>query len=143
MGYETYFHGELNIYPPLSEEERAHIEGILSAGKDFDPNCPFGWGEGMYLEGNSALSSPEETGKYYDLEGFLEWLVENYLSPNPKARGSFDFEIQGHLCNGEIWASGEDDDDFWKLHVIDSVVHHCDGHVVYAQPVLKFGGING
>lgn len=88
----------------------------------------------------------DEGEKFYNSVLWMEYLIEHFLKPGAKASKdpsaveqderikNFTFD---HVLNGTIYASGEDDDDKWKLVVSDNSVAAYDGVTVYEDEILE------
>ncbi len=163
MGYTTEFWGEIEIEPPLNEEEIAYLKKFsdtrrMNRGKgDYfvDGTDAFGQGQDKDIIDYNA-SPPEQPGlwcnwipsvdgtsiewdggeKFYSPAQWMWYIIWHFLSPNPIAKirhpEQFAF-LEGHVCNGEIDAQGEDGDDRWKLIVIDNVVSVQDSEIVFRE----------
>jgi hypothetical protein len=145
MGYTTDFSGEISIEPPLSAEEIAFLTkfnctrrmrrgkgpyyvdggGFMGQGDDTDTDI---------LDGNSPPEGqpglwcqwePSDDGtviqwdggeKFYNAAEWMAYLVEHFIGAAPLAKRELPF-LEGHVCNGEILAAGEDPDDRWMLVV--------------------------
>jgi len=72
--------------------------------------------------------------KFYEAAAWMEYIVAHFIGEDPIAKQvdptRFGF-LQGHTCEGEIYASGEEADDLWKIEVRDNVVSRIEGHVSY------------
>lgn len=162
MGYTTEFEGQIAIEPPLNAEELAYlnkfndtrrmnrtkspyyVDGKGMAGQDHetdivDYNSPAGQ-PGLWCgwKPNDAGDAIEWDGgeKFYDSAEWMKYLIEHFIGLDPIARrvdASMSF-LQGHVCNGEITAQGEDSDDKWKLIVKDNKVMVARVVIDYAEP---------
>jgi hypothetical protein len=70
--------------------------------------------------------------KFYHADKWMGYIIEHFLGSSPTAKTTdpvkFAF-LQGHILNGDIFASGERSDDLWKIEVHDNVVTRIAGHV--------------
>jgi hypothetical protein len=57
--------------------------------------------------------------KFYNAGDWMIYIIDNFLAP------------KGYICNGEIFARGEEDDDIWKIVVKDNKVTTVEGSVIY------------
>lgn len=158
MGYSTTFDGFISIDPPLNQAEidflnkfsdtrRMHREkgpyfvdgtGDYGQGNDPDilnfngppPGQPGLWcqwvpsADGSAIEWNGAE-------KFYHSESWMQYLIDHFLRPGALAAAQLPFLQANHVCNGEIFACGEDPDDRWKLVVTNNDVSTKSGTVVY------------
>jgi hypothetical protein len=80
--------------------------------------------------------------KFYDAEDWMYYLIKHFIGSDPEAK-KYDPErfsfLQGHTCNGEIEAQGEDPDDKWLLKVTDNVVTVHRGVISYAETGVVVG----
>jgi len=63
--------------------------------------------------------------KFYDSPQWMWYIIQHFIKPNPVAKLRFpeQFEfLQGHTCNGEIDAQGEEPEDRWCLVVRNNEV---------------------
>lgn len=136
MGYSTDFHGKLEIEPPLNEAEIAFLTRFFDADQSRDRQ----WGnsdlpeyidftppdysnycdltvtvDGKYLQWNGSE-------KTYQLEQWVQIVIDHFLSPNAKAKEKFPLLEANHIVNGTLLAQGEDIKDRWKLVVTNNVV---------------------
>jgi hypothetical protein len=51
----------------------------------------------------------------------MEYLMDHFIGETPVAKTELPF-LTGHICNGNIFAQGEDRDDRWKLVVKNNQV---------------------
>lgn len=81
-------------------------------------NYPPSTQPGLWLQWNITEDGNEiewdQGEKFYDSEEWMRYIINNFLKPN------------GHICNGEIIAQGEDITDRWKLMVKDNIVTRGD-----------------
>lgn len=162
MGYTTEFNGRIEVSPPLNKEEieflnkfnhsrrmdRAkgpyYVDGSGSYGQGNDPdirdyNAPPEGQPGLWCQW-----VPSEDGKYiewdggekfYDSAEWMKYIIQHFIGPDPIAKHELPF-LQGHDCNGEIDAQGEEVDDRWRLIVENSVVRVASGHIEYSASRL-------
>lgn len=158
MGYTTEFSGQIEIVPPLNRFEieflkkfnrtrrmnRANgpyfVDGTGSYGQGEDPdildhNRPPAGQPGLWCQW-----TPTEDGKYiewdggekfYEADEWMKYIIDHFIGSNPLAKSELPF-LDGHVCNGEIEAQGEESDDRWKLVVTDNVVKVAAGHIEYS-----------
>lgn len=153
MGYSTYFDGEIAIDPPLSKEERDFLVKFSETRRMFRLKGPYfvdGGGDfGQAEEEDVADYSLPPRGqpdlwchwipnfdgsalewngieKCYASVDWMDYLVEHFLGPNPKAAGVLPF-VRPHALNGVISAQGEDDEDAWFLVVKNGEVSRVEG----------------
>lgn len=160
MGYSTDFDGSISVSPPLSQREIDYINKFAETrrmarkngdyfvdggglmGQDhaadvIDYNMPPAeqpglWCQWVVSDDGSIVWDGGE--KFYAAAAWMEYIVAHFIGENPIAKQvdptRFGF-LQGHTCEGEIFASGEESDDLWKIEVRDNVVSRVDGHVSY------------
>lgn len=77
----------------------------------------------------------DESEKTYDATEWIEYLINTFLKTNATAKDSklpyFENFTFDHVCNGELFACGEDYDDRWKIVVKDNKVSVKQGKIVY------------
>ena len=157
MGYTTYFTGQVNVEPPLSAEEIDYLKkfnesrrmdrekgpyyvngsGFMGQGRDSDVrnhNSPPAGQPGLWCqwvpnEDGTAIEW-DEGEKFYSADEWMVYIIEHFIGSDPKAKSELPF-LQGHTCNGEIFADGEESDDLWKIQVDDNVVTTKAGRVTY------------
>lgn len=156
MGYTTTFEGSISVDPPLSAEEvrflnrfsgsrRMHRKlgpyhiGSGGFGQDheediIDYNKPPPGQPGLWChwvsEWDGTAIEWDEGEKFYDATEWMEYLIEHFLGVAPAARHTI-FFLQPHILNGDIYASGEESGDHWKIEVRDNEVRVKKGHVEY------------
>ncbi len=149
MGYTTEFSGQINIEPPLNEQEieflnkfantrRMHrkqgpyfVDGEGFVGQDCDEGVieyntppagqPSLWVQWIPTEGGIALEW-DGGEKFYCATEWMAYIIDHFLKPNCIAKSSLPFLQANHVCNGVIKAQGEDMDDRWELIVTDNKV---------------------
>ena len=166
MGYTTEFWGQIEIEPALNKKEIAYlqkfsdtrrmarekgeyyVDGGGHAGQDHEdditeynspppeqPSLWCGWtvtDDGNHIEWNGAE-------KFHNAAQWMWYIINNFIKPEPFARIKFPDQfafLKGHICNGEIGAQGEDNEDKWNLGVKDNEVFVETGHIVYDKPML-------
>lgn len=101
------------------------------------PGEPGLWCQWIPLEDGTAIEW-DEGEKFYHAEDWMKYLIDHFIGSDPIAKKidpeRFKF-LQGHVCNGEIEAQGEDSDDRWVLIVENNVVMTAIGEWNYAAPV--------
>jgi len=158
MGYTTDFSGSVEVSPALSQEEQEFLwrfadtrhcqrkeglyylrkdeEDINSGGTVTNGNDPEQGAPGLWCQ---WVPTDDGTGiewdggeNFYSAEQWLSFLIEHFLKPNCRAKQAdperFAF-LQEHTCNGEIFASGEDSEDHWRITVMDNVVYVHRAHI--------------
>lgn len=157
MGYTTEFSGQVDITPPLNEQEIEFLNKFSGTRRMDRKNGPyfvdgsedFGQGHnGDIREYNRPPAGqpglwcqwvPNEDGtalewdggeKFYDATEWMTYLIEHFLKPDAVAKSVLPF-LQGHTLNGEIDAEGEDSGDIWKLVVKKNKVSEKRSRVVY------------
>ena len=161
MGYTTEFSGQISVNPPLNAKEIAFLEKFSRSRRMDRKNGPyfvdgtgdFGQGDDPDIrdynrppQGQPSLWCqwvPTDDGtaiewdggeKFYAGAEWMKYLIQHFIGPRPLAAVALSF-LQGHTCNGEITAQGEDPDDRWMLIVKDSVVSVALAQrVTYGEP---------
>lgn len=163
MGYTTDFDGAITIEPPLNDAERDYLRkfsesrrmqrergpyyvdgsGYHGQGRDEDVTdynrAPDGqpglWCHWTPSEDGAQLEW-DEGEKFYDSPQWMAYVIDHFLRPDAHAKGAGDafaaFTFD-HVCNGEIFAQGEDPDDKWKLTVTDNAVNVVEAIITYEQ----------
>lgn len=157
MGYTTYFDGQIKVDPPLSQDEIQYLRKFASTrrmnrkngpyfvdgtgfmGQNEDPDVidsnhppegqPNLWCQWVPTDDGTAIEWDEQE-KFYDADKWMEYLIDHFIGSNPIAKDVLPF-LQGHVCNGQITATGEDGDDHWLLCVTDNEVTVRVGRIVY------------
>jgi len=160
MGYTTYFEGAVSIEPPLNEKEIEYINKFNDTRRMKRKNGPYYvGGTGMAGQGHDddieEYNSPDPTQpglwcgwcatedgqfiehdggeKFYYAAEWMQYIIDHFIGENPLAKLNnehFDF-LQGHTINGEIFATGEESGDNWKIEVKDGIVTTKQGAIVY------------
>ena len=159
MGYTTDFSGTFKVEPPLNQEEIAFLNKFSRtrrmeckqgpyyvdrgglAGQDHDDkeitdyNSPPQGQPGLWCDWVASDDGTEiewDGGeKFYHADKWIEYLIEHFVGPNPKAKSHLTF-IQPHVISGTVDAAGEVPDDRWRMVVTDSVVDVQKGTITYA-----------
>jgi hypothetical protein len=160
MGYTTAFMGQITVEPPLNKKEIAflqkfsktrrmnrtkgpyYVEGTGDFGQNQDadviehntppegqPGLWCGWipsEDGKYIEWDGGE-------KFYESEAWMAYIIRHFIGSDPIAKPKLKF-LQGHVCNGEIEAQGEDRGDHWMLIVKDNKVSVAEGSLQYGSP---------
>jgi len=164
MGYTTNFRGEIAIEPTLNSKEIEYLQKFSKTRRMLRKNGEyFVDGTGVAGQGEDPdiidcnTSSPEqpglwcqwtptEDGKYIEWDGAekfycsAEWMwyiIQNFLKPDPVAKTRFPKQfafLKGHICDGEIEAQGEDNEDRWNLVVKDNEVFVEQAHWEFDRP---------
>jgi hypothetical protein len=152
MGYTTDFTGSIQIEPPLNADEIDYLNKFNRSRRMNRHSGPYNV-EGSEQFGNFDIIDyndppegqpglwcqwvPTEDGsqlvwdgneKFYNSADWMEYLITHFLRPAHIANMPF---LQGHICNGEIEAQGEDSDDRWKLIVHNNVAIVKQGRIIY------------
>jgi len=134
MGYSVYYHGEISITPPLSEDHAAIVLAVSNQEKTdearavFDaiaastePDLP-AYGGLFSLSDDRALIEPEEDESRHGLRLCLRLLIEHFFKP------------PGYVLNGEISWDGDEPDDRGWIFVKDNQIEAVDDLIVNAGP---------
>ena len=160
MGYTTDFSGSVAVVPALNAEEIAYLKKFAQSrrvqstqGPYFvDRSGDFGQGPEGVTDCNSPPDGqpglwcqwvPTDDGsaiewdggeKFYNAPEWMKYIIEHFIGPSPKAKVALPF-LQGHTCNGEIEAQGEESDDKWLLIVKDNIVSIAESKPTeYGEP---------
>jgi hypothetical protein len=153
VGYTTDFSGQINIEPPLNQEEVAYLKkfnetrrmdrengpyfvdgsGFMGQGHDADvrnhnsppKGQPGLWCQWVPTEDGTAIEW-DGGEKFYSSKEWMAYLIDHFLKPGALAKDALPFLQANHVLNGVIKAQGEDMDDRWKLIVKDNIVMRVD-----------------
>jgi hypothetical protein len=163
MGYQTDFTGSVTVSPPLSAEEVAFInkfsetrrmhrkngpyfvDGGGYAGQDHDsdiidyneppPGQPGLWCKWEASEDGTEISW-NGAEKFYDADEWMAYIIDHFIRHNPTAKlkhpEEFSF-LRGHTVTGDIFATGEEPGDLWKIEVRDNDVMRVEGHINFGE----------
>jgi len=88
----------------------------------------------------------DEGEKFYSSAEWMAYLIAHFIGSNPIAKRldpeGFAF-LQGHVCDGEIYADGEDSNDNWRLRVVDNEVFTDAATLTYSQSTRITASSNG
>ena len=157
MGYTTDFTGSIKVEPPLNEAEIAYINkfnqtrrihrkkgpyfidgsGDSGQGHDGDvidyntpdPTQPGLWCQWEVSEDGARIEW-DGGEKFYHATEWMKYIVDHFIGNNPIAKKELSF-LQGHTVNGEIFATGEEAGDNWKIKVVDGIVTEKRGTITY------------
>jgi len=134
MGYCVYYSGEVEITPPLTEEDagivraavnreqteatRAIFAAIAASG---EPDLP-GHAGLLEVSEDRGYILPEEGESRHGVYLWLHLLLEHFLTP------------RGYVLNGEITWDGEDPDDLGCIYVKDNQIEAIDDLIFNAGP---------
>src|SRR5882757_9799059 len=109
MGYPVYYTGELQVSPPLTEEDASVLLAVANLEKteearavfavikaSSEPDLPYHSGL-LEVSEDRTLIVPEDDESRHGLRMWLVLLIEYFLEP------------RGYVLNGEIWWTAEDD----------------------------------
>lgn len=134
MGYRSFYDGLIVVVPPIDKDEAEAIMAFIYTDYEAEgpmalalPTMPldsggFGLHTGYWVAREGDLVLPEGGNGYkYDqtqgLSHICEWLAS-----------------RGHVCSGEMFVNGDEDQDYWMIEVKDSIVYVRPGKVVYGPP---------
>jgi hypothetical protein len=156
MGYTTTFQGRIGVTPPLNPAEIEYLNRFSTTRRMDRENGPYyanpgsdGFGqdeEPDILNYNNPADGqpslwcqwvPTEDGtaivwdggeKFYESEEWMTYVVNHFIKPNGHAKGQPGFEdfTFDHVCNGVIYAQGEEMADRYAIVVRDNRVHSGD-----------------
>jgi len=128
MGYSVYYHGEINITPPLSEDHAAIVLAVSNQEEREETSAIFEAiaasreSDLFALSDDRALILPEEDESRHGLRLCLLQLIEHFFKPS------------GYVLNGEIsWGGDEPDDRGW-IFVKENQLEAVDDLIVNAGP---------
>lgn len=158
MGYTTDFNGMIEIVPPLNDAEAEFlqkfaetrrmkrtkgpyfVDGTGDFGQGSDPDIinhneppegqPGLWCQWVPTHDNTGLEW-DGNEKFYDSVEWMRYLIDHFLKPGCIAAKELPFLQANHVCNGTIYAQGEESDDMWLLQVDDNEVTVKRGVVTY------------
>jgi hypothetical protein len=164
MGYTTTFSGRIEVHPPLNSTEIEYLNRFASTRRMDRTKGPYyanhgsdGFGQDRELDIIEYNRSPEgqpglwcgwvptndgtaivwnKQEKFYDSQEWMKYLIEHFLKPGGHAQGkpefsSFTFD---HVCNGVIYAQGEEIGDSWSLVVRNNKVTEGPAPKEYMRP---------
>lgn len=152
MGYNTTFDGSITVEPPLNMAEVVYLQKFAETRRMDRKRGPYYVGEltDDIIDSNSSGDMPglwcqwvpgddglewDQGEKFYEAEAWMAYLIDHFLKPDAEASKSDDPQFAeftfDHVCNGEIYAEGEDSDDHWRLCVEDNEVRVDQGHINY------------
>lgn len=149
MGYTTTFDGQIEIVPPLNEQERdfltkfaetrrmargngpyyvdgggsfgqAHEEDVINHNKPPEGQ-PGLWCQWRPIADGSALEW-DGGEKFYNAPEWMKYIIDHFMGDDPIAKKELPF-LQSHTLGGIIEAQGEDPDDKWRLIVRGNKVY--------------------
>lgn len=161
MGYSTDFTGRIEIVPPLNQAEKNYLmkfswtrhmkrqqgpyfvaanmdcgqdeTGVINHNEPHIPQ-PSLWCNFEPTEDGTAIVWNETEKTQYGKE-WIQYLIDHFLKPNAKTANvkspHFADFTYDHVCNGELFAQGEDPKDIWKIVVKDNVVKVKKGKITY------------
>ncbi len=135
MGYPVYYNGELQVSPPLTEEDATVLlavanlkqteeaRAVLAAIKAGpEPDLPYHTGL-LEVSDDRACIVPEDDESRHGLRMWLLVLIEHFLGP------------RGYVLNGEIWWTADDDSgDRGCIYVKDNQVEAVDDLILNPGP---------
>lgn len=158
MGYTTDFDGQITVEPPLNAEEAHYLNlfagtrrmkrgngpyyvlGTGDFGQGSDPDIqsyneppegqPGLWCQWVPTEDGTAIEW-DGNEKFYHAAEWMQYLIDHFLKAGALAAEALPFLQANHVCNGEIYAQGEDPSDRWNLVVKDNVVSVKQARVVW------------
>lgn len=135
--------GPLYAVPGSDWGQSGDTDDVLSFNNP-DPDQPGLWCQWVPTDDGTELVW-DEGEKFYDSAAWMTYLVTNLLAPSGRpyidAHLGEDPRLAAFTCDhrldGEIEARGEDDDDRWRLVVVDNEVTTVDGEVVFHTPAER------
>jgi hypothetical protein len=134
MGYPVYYNGEIEITPPLTEEDAAVVREFARGDRtdltapifaaiaaSDEPDLPYSCALYEVSEDRSALV-PEEGESRHGLATWLTLLAKHFLKPS------------GYLLNGEVTWSAEQSDDRGSVFIKDNLVEIVEDIIVNPGP---------
>lgn len=119
---------------------QGHDDDILNFNAP-DPDQPGLWCQWTPSDDGTMLAW-DQGEKFYYAERWMKYIIENLLAPSARAYIGLHLDEDerlkhftcDHVVDGEIYADGEESDDFWKLIVDNNVVKVANGIMDYADP---------
>ena len=161
MGYSTHYEGQIEINPPLNEDEMDYLSkfrqtrrmhrkkgpyfvdgsGFMGQGHDDDilefnnpdPSQPGLWCKWEVTEDGRFIEW-DGGEKFYDDIQWMRYLIDHFLKPDALAKEALPFLQCNHIMNGTIFSQGEEIDDTWAIHVENNMV---EGKKMAITPVGK------
>jgi hypothetical protein len=134
MGYSVYYHGEISITPPLSEDHAAIVLAV-SNQEETDETRPIlaaiaasaesdlpAYGGLFTISDDRTLIVPEEDESRHGLRLCLVQLIEHVFKPSR------------YVLNGEISWDGDEPDDRGWIFVKENPIEAVDDLIVNAGP---------
>ena len=134
MGYSVYYHGEISITPPLSEDHAAIVLAVSNQEETDATRAIFAaiaaspesdlpaYGGLFTISEDRALIVPEEDESRHGLRLCLLQLIEHFFKPS------------GYVLNGEISWDGDEPDDRGWIFVKENQIEAVDDLIVNAGP---------
>ncbi len=101
-----------------------------------DASQPGLWCKWVPTEDGSALEW-DGREKFYNSEEWMTYIIGHFLKSGAHAYSASDPQFNeftfNHVCEGTIYAQGEDPDDIWRLVVKDNVVSVQQPTVVWPE----------
>ena len=159
MGYTTEFEGQVNIEPPLNEQEIEFLTKFSESrrmdrksgpynveGKDDwnasrdggdirDYNQPPKGQPGLWCQwvptSDGTALEWDGNEKFYDSVEWMQYIIDHFLKPGALAKDALPFLQANHTVNGVINAQGEDSGDIWRLVVKNNDVDEQKATICY------------
>jgi len=123
MGYQTYFDGEFQIYPPLKPKDKAFLEKFNREDhREEDKGYPGIWCQWVPNDDGTAIVW-DEGEKFYEYIEWIKYLITNILEP------------RGYELNGKVHWDGEESEDKGYIIVTKNKVFRSDmKEIEYENP---------
>ena len=110
MGYDTWFNGEFDLTPALSQAQITELKDFEEP--EYIPGTKERFWTGCHWVPNTDGTAIvwDETQKFYDYYEWTEYIIEKFLVP------------WGITCDGEVYCRGDEFSDFSKIVVNDNKV---------------------
>jgi hypothetical protein len=107
MGYSTYFNGQINIEPPLNDDQQEELNK-LQINRHEGEGLPGIWCDWEVTDGSVLKHAGNE--KFYNYTDWLKYLIDNY------------FNKYNVKLNGKLFWQGESIGDVGIISVENSVM---------------------
>jgi hypothetical protein len=134
MGYDVYYNGEVEVAPPLSEDDAVIMRAFVNREQTDETRAIFAAiaaGAEPDLPGHEGLLEvseerscilPEEGESRHGVRMWLRLLLEHFLVP------------RGYVLNGEVRWEGQDPDDRGCIVIKDNQLETVDDLIYNAGP---------
>lgn len=131
MGYNTDFSGAVTVTPRLNEGEIAFLRKFGDSDYQAE-DIPKSYCQWVPSDDGTEIGW-DDGEKFYESAEWMQFLIDHFLRPDGTAKGLPGFEdlTFDHVCEGVIFAQGEETDDLWAIKVTGNDVHVIDAIITY------------